>query len=85
MYTVQDDLLVRVIFGKFVSGKLIHEFYIGDFCIELPIANINFSPINHLIQYMYMSGHQCNVYYMHHSKMFMYILHYTQYTVHVHV
>ena len=31
--TVQDDLLARVVFGKFVCGKLhvIGEFYIGDF------------------------------------------------------
>ena len=29
--TVQDDLLARVIFGEFVCGKLIGEFYIGDF------------------------------------------------------
>ena len=70
--TVQDDLLARVIFGKFVCGKLIGKFYIGDFvshaiehaqietkcrfyiddfCIESPIANINSSPINHLLRY----------------------------------
>ena len=30
-HTVQDDLLVRVIFGKFACGKLIGESYIGDF------------------------------------------------------
>ena len=29
--TIQDDLLVRVIFGKFACGKLIGGFYIGDF------------------------------------------------------
>ena len=68
--TVQDDLLVRVIFDKFVCGKLIGEFYIGDFvpcaiehaqlkqnggfyigdfCIEPPITNINSSPINGMV------------------------------------
>ena len=31
MYTVQDDLLVKVIFAKFAWGKLIGEFCIGDF------------------------------------------------------
>ena len=29
--TVQDDLLVRVIFDEFVFGKLIGKFYIGNF------------------------------------------------------
>ena len=27
-------------------------FYIGDFFIETPIANINSSPINHLVRYL---------------------------------
>ena len=70
VYTVQDDLLARIIFGEFACGKLIGEFilailchvplsmlrlkhntgfYIGNFCIDPPIANINSSPINHLV------------------------------------
>ena len=64
----------ELIFGKFVCGKLIGEFYIGDFvpraiehvqietngrfyigsfCIDPPIANINSSPIKHLVLYIY--------------------------------
>ena len=41
---------------KKVLYKMIYwrgEFYVGDFCIETPIANINSLPINHLVQYMY--------------------------------
>ena len=73
IYTVQDDLLAGVIFGRFACGKKLADFilailchvplsmlrlkqnggfYIGDFFIETPIANINFPPINHLVRYM---------------------------------
>ena len=76
-FTVQDDLLVGVIFGEFACGKklavfilaiLCHVplsmlrlkqnggFYIGDFFIEMPIANINSPPINHLVWYMVISS-----------------------------
>ena len=69
--TIQDDLLVRVIFDKFACEKLIANFiltilcdmpssmlslkqngrfYIGNFFIKLPIANINSLPINHFVQ-----------------------------------
>ena len=36
-------------------------FYIDDFFTEPPFANINSSPINHLVQcmYMYISVHVC--------------------------
>ena len=64
--TVKDDLLAGVILGRFACRKklaiLCHVplsmlrlkensgFYIGDFFIETPIANINSPPINHLVQ-----------------------------------
>ena len=32
--TVKDDLLARVIFGEFACGKLIGEFYIGNFVVR---------------------------------------------------